>query len=385
MYSESIFNSDEKRRSNKLPFVIGLIALLIISATAYTLYQAGKPKEKTSAEIVAEEIRDSAVMLLAQPTFSGAEFEKQILGEKGKLERFDRLKKEAYFTFPQAEQAELDSFLNKFFVDRAKIELGKEVGGRIDLGKYKLTVSPESFHFFKTPLENIKIEPEQTLKFPFKNDINYSLSLGELKDYVDNSRVYGGKLLAQESQRSEDPQIAFANHGIMVAKPNEPSLERLVGDLLRDESIGNDREKRIQRLVDFVSNEIDYSYTEAVGGRETLKRPNETLMTRSADCSNKTILLASLLEQIGEEYILLYCPQHITVAVPQGNFANENKIDFTWNQKPWLIAETTLPGFQVGKTRVQDYARLTTVNYVQVPRQTDIIFDASSYNLLKFW
>jgi hypothetical protein len=157
----------------------------------------------------------------------------------------------------------------------------------------------------------------------------------------------------------------------------------LTGELLKETE--DSREKKIQRLVDFVSNEIEYSYTEAVGGGETLKRASEVLMTRSADCSNKTILLASLLEQIGEDYILLYCPQHITVAVPQGNFPNENKLDFTWNGKPWMIAETTLPHFQIGKTRVQNFNKLTKIQYVQNPKETNIIFDANSYALLKFY
>jgi hypothetical protein len=70
--------------------------------------------------------------------------------------------------------------------------------------------------------------------------------------------------------------------------------------------------------------------------------------------------------------------------VPQGNFADDNKLDFTWNQKPWMIAETTLPGFQVGKTKVQQADLLTHVNYVQDPKNADVIFDASSYEVLKF-
>ncbi|MEP6904273.1 MAG: transglutaminase-like domain-containing protein, partial [Actinomycetota bacterium] len=183
----------------------------------------------------------------------------------------------------------------------------------------------------------------------------------------------------------DERTIIFANHGIMVAKPNEPSLQRLTADLLKDESIGNNREKRIQKLVDFVSNEIEYSYTEAVAPRETLKRADEVLMTRIGDCSNKTILLASLLEQIGEDYILLYCPQHITVAVPQGNYTNENKLDFVYENKTYLIAESTAPGFQIGKSKVGEFERLINVNYVQSPKQIDLIFDAKSYVYLKFW
>lgn len=383
MSSSSLFDAESNKSSSWKLFLIGFVVLAIVCGAAYGIYVSGKPREKTKDEILAGEIRDSVVLMMAQPTVSGNEFEKQILG-KGNLQRFDWKKREAYFSYPQADQSEFDEFLNKFFVERIKIEIGENKDGEIKVGNYTLTVSPENTYFFKTPLENIKIEPKQTLKFAFK-DVNYDLSLDELKTFTDNTAVYGGKLVAQESQRTDAPKIIFANHGIMVAKPNEPSLQRLVNEILKDETIKNDREKRIQRLVDFVSNEIEYSYTEAVGRRETLKRADETLMTRSADCSNKTILLASLLEQLGEEYIMLYCPQHITVAVPQGNFPNENKLDFTWNQKNWVIAETTLPGFQVGVTKVQDAARLQTVKFVQVPRQTDIIFDASSYNILKFW
>ena len=383
MSSENLFYPQAHGSSNRKMFLIGIIVLIAVSVSAYALYLFSKPVEKSGQAILEEQIRDSTVMLLAQPTFTGKDFSSQILG-KGRLQRFDWRKKEAYFSFPQANQQELDEFLNKYFADRAKIEIGTEKNGRIKLGDYTLTVAPENFYFFKTSLENIKVDSNQTLKFPFKN-ANYTLSLDELRNFANNSQVYGGKLIAETSRRKEDPVIVFANHGIMVAKPNEPSLQRLTNELLKDEAVGNNRERKIQRLVDFVSNEIEYSYTEAVGASETLKRANEVLMTRTADCSNKTILLASLLEQIGEEYILLYCPQHITVAVPQGNFPNENKLDFEWNGKPWLIAETTLPGFEIGKTRVQNFTKLATVNYVQVPRQTDIIFDASSYNLLKFY
>ena len=343
-------------------FLIGFLVLIVVFSAAFGLYWRSIPREKTSDEWLAEEIRETTVMMLAQPTFSGDEFEKQILG-KGKFQWFDRKKREAYFSYPQAEQAEFDEFLNKYLVSRAKIEMGLETNGKSKIGDFALELSPKNQYFFKTSLDNIKIEPNQTLSFPFKN-VNYTLNLSELKGFTDNSKVYGGKLMAEASTNKNQPKLIFANHGIMVAKPNEPSLKRLTDDLLKDEAIGNDREKRIQRLVDFVSNEIEYSYTEAVAPRETLKRADEILMTRIGDCSNKTILLASLLEQIGEDYVLLYCPRHITVAVPQGNYSNENKLDFVYENKPYLIAESTLPGFQIGKTRVDQFETLINVDYV---------------------
>jgi len=381
MSAGSIFDAEsEKSGSSFKTVTIAIIALAVLCGAGVGLYYYTKPIPRSSDEARAEEIRDTTVMMLAQPTFSGEEFRQQILG-KGRLVKFVRTLKDAYFIFPADNDEEFKSFVNKYFVDPAKLEFAKTDNGDIELGGYSL---PESsgFKFFRTTLENIQIDANQKLSFTLP-DATYDVSLNELRNLANSSELYGGKLIARAPSRRDGPQFIFANHGIMVAKPDEPSLKRLADQLLKD--VGPDRNARIQRLVDFVSNDIDYSYTEAVGHNETLKRASETLMTRSADCSNKTILLASLLEQIGEEYVLLYCPQHITVAIPQGDFPDENGLDFTWNQRPWLIAETTLPGFQVGLTRVNDPVRLTSVNYVQDPKNADVIFDANSYEVLKFF
>ena len=378
--SDGLFESQAKRNINFKMLAIGVVALVVIVAAAVGIYRYTKPEMMTADDYLAEDIRNNTVLMLDYSTFSGDEFRQQILG-KGKLEKFNRRSNEAYFTFPKTDEAEFNEFTAKYFYHPSKLDFGQEKDGKIDLGGYKMTASPDAPRFFKTYLDNIKLDITQTVSFPFYN-VTYTVSLRELRDLTNNSQVYGGKLITQASTRRDEPQFVFANHGIMVAKPDEPSLKRLSDELLKD--IGPDREARIQRLVDFVSSEIEYSYTEAVGSRETLKRGSETLMTRTGDCSNKTILLASLLEQIGEEYVLLYCPQHITVAIPQGNFTNENKLDFDWNGKPWLIAETTLSGFQVGKTRVTRANILTKVEYVQNPKNADVIFDANSYEVLKF-
>src|SRR5687767_4382890 len=345
MSAGSIFDSETKSGPGWTIYLIGIVAFLVLAGVGYAFYWYSSPVPLDPREIVAAEIKESVVLLLAQPTFSGDEFRTQLLG-RGRLEKYAWREKVAYFTYPESTEDEFQEFLGKYFADVARIEFGKLENGRVVLDSYKMNPSPAATRFFKTSTDNFKLNTDQTVTFPF-NGINYVASLDELRRLSNNSLLYGGRLLTQVPERSDQPHMVFANHAIMVAKPEEPTLKRLAAELLKD--VGNDREARIQRLVDFVSNEIEYSYTEAVGARETLKRANETLMTRSADCSNKTILLASLLEQIKEEYILLYCPQHITVAVPQGNYINENKLDFVWNEKPWVIAETTAPGFQIGK------------------------------------
>jgi hypothetical protein len=380
MPAGSIFDSETNSSSSSFSkLIIATIALLVLGGTGFGLYWYTKPIPRSSSAVLADEIRDTTVLMLAHPTFSGEDFREQILG-KGRIVKFVKSLKDTYFLFPAGDDAEFNSFVAKYFVDPAKLEYAKEENGEVSLGGYSIPVS-DGFKFFRTTLENIRIEPGQNLTFQLK-DATYNVSLNELRNLENSSELYGGKLIARMPSRRDEPQFVFANHGIMVAKPGEPSLKRLTDELLKD--VPPDRNSRIQRLVDFVSNDIEYSFYEATSG-ETLKRASETLMTRSGDCSNKTILLASLLEQIGEEYILIYCPQHITVAIPQGDFPDENKLDFTWNEKNWLIAETTLPGFQVGKTKVADSLRLTHINYVQDPKNADVIFDANSYEVLKFF
>lgn len=380
MSAGSIFDSESERRGPNLKIVaIAIVVLLVLCTAATAVYIYTKPVPQTPEEARAEEIRNTTVLMLAQPTFSGEDFRRQILG-KGRLVKFVASLKDAYFIFPADNDEEFQQFVSKYFVDPAKLEFSKAENGDDELGGYRIPAE-NGVRFFRTNLENIHIDPNQQLSFKLM-DATYGVSLNEIRNLANSSELYGGKIIARVPSRRDEPQFVFANHGMMVAKPGEPSLKRLTDELLQ--SVPDDRISRIQQLVDFVSKDIEYSFAEATSG-ETLKRASETLMTRSGDCSNKTILLASLLEQINEEYILIYCPGHITVAVPQGDFPDDNKLDFTWNRKNWLIAETTLPGFQVGRTKVADSLRLTHVNYVQDPKHSDVIFDANSYEVLKFF
>ncbi len=382
--SSSLFDEEEQPRSVSKPILIAVAALILLVGGGYGVYRYTSPPvvgPPDRALIDALETRESYLFLLAQPSFSGEEFRQQVLG-KGRITTYARKRQEVYFTFPETPEEEFQEFLSKHTLDKTKVTFAKLQDGKMKLDDYWLKDVSSGTRLFKTNVNNVRFNTDITYSFPYQT-VNYTLNPSEIKNLSNNSQTYGGRMITQSSDTNPEPQFLFANHGIVVAKPGEPSLMRLVDELLKD--VGDSREARIQRLVDFVSNEIEYSFTEAVSGREKLKRPNETLMTRNGDCSNKTILLASLLEQINEEYVMLYCPKHITVAVPQGNFVNENKLDFKWEQKDWLIAESTAAGFQIGKSRVQDASLLTNVQYVQNPKIRDLIYDAHSYETLSFY
>src|SRR6185503_11480355 len=176
---------------------------------------------------------------------------------------------------------------------------------------------------------------------------------------------------ARSGQSREGLPVIFANHGAFVARPEETSLHRFVGELTRDIPVDGEggRELRVQRVLDFVSREITYDLREASYNFEMLKRPNEVLMTGVSDCSNKAILLGSLLEQLGEDYLFVYTPDHITVAVRQGSFPARNGLSLEWEGQTWLIAEGTVPGFRIGVDRVREEERLKQFQHVQRPRE----------------
>jgi hypothetical protein len=379
----------EKQKSSTPKYILGLLGLILVfSAGGYGIwsYIDSVEREESRAKLEKEEkerLRDSILMLLAQPRFSGDKFREHMLGDAD-LRRFYVSRQEVYFSLPELDSGDFEEKISKFILDKERIEKASERDGWFYLDKYSFKKTPETAVLFKTQLDNIEFDPKPELSFKFEK-ATYTLRLKELIDFTSNEMIYGGRLNAATGQKNEGRTIIFSNHGIMVAKPKEPSLERFIDELLKDVPDKENREVKIQTLLDFVTNEIFYDYAEALSSYETLKRPNETLMSRRADCSNKTILMASFLEQIGEDYLLLYSPGHITVAVPQGKFPNENKLSYEWNGKPWVIAETTLPNFQIGKTNVKEAVNLKRVQYVQKPRQTNIIFDASTFMPLKFF
>ena len=381
MSEGTLFNESTKSK-NKFG-VIFVVVLIIVFSAAYAFYSyATYQPEVTAEQIAAVKTRDAVVMLLAQPYFTGDEFRTQILG-KARLQRYMLDKKEIYFSTPAAGEQEFAEIVDRFVIDRQKLVFGEESDGKFKLDSLSLRKTPETGYFFKTTLENLKFDPNAEFEFPYKG-ANYKLNMSELLGFYENKQVYGGRLAATTNPKIDGKAVMFGNHGAMVAKPDEPSLKRLVAQILGDAPDNLARETKIQKLLDFVSAQIEYDYNEALGTNETLKRPNEVLMTRRSDCSNKTILMASLLEQIGEDYILLYGPGHITVAVLQGAFPFENSLSFEWEEKKWIVAETTLPLFKIGKTKVANPIQLNTVLYVQRPKQTEIIFEAQTFRPLEF-
>ncbi|HEX7312644.1 MAG TPA: hypothetical protein VF297_01915 [Pyrinomonadaceae bacterium] len=334
-----------------------------------------------------EQARDSVLSCLAQPGFVGTKVSEQVLGPV-RLELLQLVTRDVYFSAPEPELTgeTFDETVARFVVDPKRLVLGADDGtGRLRLGDYSLRRSQEKHFFFKTPIDNVRFDPTTVLRFPY-GPATYTLDMRELSDFLRNKSIFGGRMVAKTGQSQGGLPVVFANHGAMVARPGEASLGRLVGELTRDLPADGEgaRAARVQRVLDFVSSEIKYNMREATYDFELLKRPNEVLMSGESDCSNKAILLGSLLEQMGEDYLFVYTPGHITVAVPQGGFPVSNGLWVEWEGQAWLIAEGTAPGFRIGIDHLRDEARLKQFQYVQRPRDRDAIYDVATRRQLSF-
>jgi len=371
--------------------ILVIVIPLAVAGGAWGVYRtrnketAGKRKPVVE-RTVDERTRDTVLSCLAYPGFVGTKVSEQVLGPVH-LELLQVSDKEVYFSAPPPEKLNeaFESIVARFIIDPKKIVMAEDDNGRLRLGKYSLLRSEEKFLFFKTPVDNIKFDNATVLKFPFKQ-ATYTLDMRELEDFLLNKSIFGGRMNARTEQTRGGLPIVFANHGAFVANPQETSLRRFVDDLTRDIPPGSEgaREARVQRVLDFVSREIKYDLRATTYNFELLKRPNEVLMSAESDCSNKAILLGSLLEQLGEDYLFVYTPDHITVAVKQGNFPASNGLFLGWQGEVWLIAEGTAPGFRIGVDHLQQEAHLKRFQHVQRPRDRDIIFDLATGRQLSF-
>jgi hypothetical protein len=371
--------------------ILAVVITLAIAGGAWAVYiksrgnePAGKRKQLVE-RTVDERTRDAVLSCLAQPGFVGTKVSEQVLGPV-RLEMWQVPDKEVYFSAPEKLNETFDSIVARFIIDSKRIVMADDDGaGRLRLGKYSVLRSPDKHVFFKTPIDNIRFDNGTVLKFPFKQ-VTYTLDMRELEDFLRNRSIFGGRMNARMEQTRNGRPLIFANHGALVANPQETSLRRFVNDLTRDilPDAEGAREARVQRVLDFVSREIKYDFRETTYNFELLKRPDEVLMSGESDCSNKAILLGSLLEQLGEDYLFVYTPNHITVAVKQGSFPARNGLFLAWQGQVWLIAEGTAPGFRIGLDHLQQEADLKRFQHVQRPRDRDIIFDLATGRQLSF-
>jgi hypothetical protein len=250
-------------------------------------------------------IRESLMSLIASPKHAGPYLEQQLLG-KASLELYQVDDKEVYFSLPQsaASGEAYAQVLCRLVLNKSRVQVAKEKDGRLVMGGGTLLKTPNRSLLLKTPLDNLRVDADTKLRFPFQHAA-YSPTLDDLHLLMANATIYGGPVEAN-ADTPDYGEPSVYNSGLLVTQPGEPSLHRFTDDLLKDiaESDALAREKRIQRLADLVSREIALNPEEVP--MKLAKRASEVLMTGEAHYPNRAVLLGSLLEQIREDYLHLF-------------------------------------------------------------------------------
>ncbi|RMD87213.1 MAG: hypothetical protein D6808_01840 [Candidatus Dadabacteria bacterium] len=338
--------------------------LATATASLAAAFLPGCSGENRSNSRYSDPVAQAILSYMASPHFSGKGFCKLATGVDAELVLYD-LTSDPYYAYFSVDKSKFERAIGIFTRDPGVIEKAVIKDGKPTLGGYVFNV-PTNDVVFRFPASDFVVDPERRITKHF-GEIQYDITLRELSLYLANKPLYGGDLYLKVPGRED----RFCNHGAFVAV-REPSLERLVGSITRGKE---GREEKVQALLDFVTEKIRYDFEEATFSVETLKRPNEVLLCESSDCSGKTILFASLLEQLGEDYILLVWfgdTNHIAVGVRQGNFRNNNGYALEVGGERYILAECTSPGFIIGKSRLSgiDFSRLTAV---QLPGSDKLI------------
>lgn len=325
-----------------------------------------------------EAVRESLVTLLAFPRQSGPYFESQILGRAGlevvKVEGDDR-QVYLYLSKADSEGERLENTLCRVAVNKSKVEIGKEKEGRFVFADYSFLRTPDKALYLRVPLSNLRLDSDLQLKFPYER-ATYAPTLEELHFLMHNETVYGGMLEAIPDSRAYGQDTLY-NYGTLVAKPNEGSLQRLVADLTKGV---DSREAKIQRLADLVSREIAPKPEEIP--LKVIKRASEVLMTGEGEYPSRAVLLASMLEQLQEDYLLIYSKDFLAVAVKQGGFPAKNEFQIKFEGGVWLLVDALSPGARIGLDEPKK--RLGQVAYVQRPRENSVITNLNTGSPLPF-
>lgn len=180
------------------------------------------------------------------------------------------------------------------------------------------------------------------------NGRDYSIELEiseELYDYYQNEREH----LAYE-YRIEDAETPVNFYSFILSDYDRPFIRELADRFA--ERAFSDFDK-VNLAMTFVQS-FPYAYDDdSKGEDEYVRYPIETLVDGCGDCEDKVVLLASLLHEMGIDFILLSLPEHLALAVRCEGVVAERYVSF--RNKKYYYVETTMEGWEIGQVP-PDYA-----------------------------
>jgi hypothetical protein len=281
----------------------------------------------------------------------------------------DPKEKEVYFLYPRYGYTRAQ-VLNKLCQDTADVFFPPCDAGMCQFGSMEGNV--DSIVPFRMPLSNLKFDPNIILHTKLKK-YTYNISLKELEKIQDSTMYYNTPNTMQLSNVL-DVDVQCSNIGSYISKKGDTLLTNWAKKITQNCTTN---EQKAQALLEFVTNEIDYSYADYWYDMEIVRNAHEVIMTGLADCSGKSTLFASLLEQLGIPYCLLYYYKHMNVGVV-GNFTNINNYTIEINKVQYHVAETTIPNFKIGTSQTNDIDFKKELILYQVPNKSNQVINSKT-------
>ncbi len=237
----------------------------------------------------------------------------------------------------------------------------------------------DGYYAFRIPATNLRVD--STLNFQYRfNDSSIKISYRDLIQELDSGMFYNTPKTIDLSPFL-GRETYSANVGAYISlKGKDPVIAKLARMITKGLQT---HEEKAQALLTYVTNNIEYSYEDQWYESEITKRAHEVLLSGDGDCSAKTTLYASLLEQCDIPYCLLYYKNHINVGV-MGKFSNENNYVHELEKNKYAMAETTIENFIIGKSLIQTPEVVSDLLFYQIPRKSPDIIAAKNGQKLQF-
>lgn len=237
----------------------------------------------------------------------------------------------------------------------------------------------DGYYAFRIPTTNLRVDSDKVFQYKYY-DTFLTITFRELSNELDSTYFYNSPKTVDLSSFFGKENYA-ANVGAFIShKDNDPVVKALA---LKITAGLKTNEEKAQALLRFVTNNIEYSYEDQWYETEITKRAHEVLLSGDGDCSAKTTLYASLLEQCDIPYCLLYYKNHINVGV-EGNFKMENNYVHEVEKRKYAVAETTVENFVIGQSLLETPEVITKLLFYQIPRKSPDIIIAGTGEKLKF-
>lgn len=229
------------------------------------------------------------------------------------------------------------------------------------------------------PLKNLKLDTNVVFKCHLQKD-SVSFTFNELVRLFDTSLSYNTSKHVDFSKYYAEG-MTVANIGAYISKGGKDLLMKKIVDKFTkpDDYV----ELKAQKLLDFVTQNIAYSYEDLWYKDEITKRAHEVLFSGEADCSGLSTLYASLLEEAKIPYCLFYFDHHINVGL-RGDYLMSNKYYKAIKDTNYVMAETTVKNFSIGITTLANAEILNKVSFYQIPKQSPFMYEVNTYEPLKF-